>query len=117
MKSIIFKNKRFFNYIVNENGKVLFFLDENYDRLCYDIFGGENDNLKYGYNPENPYNFIKEILTDFNKIKNYPKEKLSNFVDGELMYNFILKDYQKESIKIKKELNGLRQEFMTLLGD
>jgi hypothetical protein len=104
----------FFDFIVNEKGKILFFLDENYDRLCYDIFDGENDNLKYGYNPENPYKFIKEVLTDFNKIKNYPKEKLSNFVDGEVIHEYLIEKYEKELSKTKEELNGLRQEFITL---
>jgi len=122
-KKIIDRDKSYisdetwFNFDVkrDENGKILFFFDENYEDLIDDIFDTYH---KVDYDYKNPYSLIVLRYKSYSKyldiVKDYPKEKLSNFIDGELIHDYLIKKYEKDLSKTKEELIVLREELNTL---
>lgn len=115
-------DETWFNFDIKRdgNGKILFFFDENYENLFDDILGLDDDNYKFDYEYKNPYSLIvlryKNYQKELDMVKNYPKEKLSNFVDGEVIHGYLIKKYEKELSKTKEELMVLREELNTLLS-
>jgi hypothetical protein len=114
-------DETWFNFDVkrDENGKILFFFDENYENLVDDILSLVDDNYKFDYEYKNPYSLIvlryKNYQKDLDKIKNYSKEKLGNFIDGEAIHGYLIEKYEKELFKTKEELTVLREELNILL--
>ena len=115
-------DETWFNFDIkrDENGKILFFFDENYENLFDDMLGLYDDNYNFDYEYKNPYSLIvlryKNYQKELDMVKNYPKEKLNNFVDGEVIHNYLIKKYEKKLSKTKEELMVLREELNTLLG-
>ena len=114
-------DETWFNFDVkrDENGKILFFFDENYEDLVDDIFSTYHES-KFDYEYKNPYSLIVLRYKNYSKcldmVKDYPKEKLSNFVDGEVIHEYFIEKYEKDLSKTKEELMVLREELNTLLG-
>lgn len=114
-------DETWFNFDIKRdgNGKILFFFDENYENLVDDILGLDDDNYRFDYEYRNSYSLIvlryKNYQKELDMVKNYPKEKLSNFVDGEVIHNYLIKKYEKKLSKTKEELTVLREELNILL--
>lgn len=115
-------DETWFNFDIkrDESGKILFFFDENYENLFDDMLGLYDDNYNFDYEYKNPYSLIvlryKNYQKELDMVKNYPKEKLNNFVDGEVIHNYLIKKYEKKLSKTKEELTVLKEELSTLLG-
>ena len=104
-----------FNFDIkrDESGKILFFFDKNYESLCHSIFGAD-DFLR------RDVSFLlidrhKSLLDKLEKLFNYPKESLRGFVDGEVIYDYLIKKYEGDLEKSKKSLLDLRDEITSLV--